>query len=112
MTSFFDRRLLLNLGLTLLSSVILIICIKVTPTIHLPYFVGAALAAGLGFLEPRRGWFLALTQVILIVLGYFLSSPPDNSVDAEIENFGWVGGILLTFIGSAVGGLVKRALDG
>lgn len=109
--TFFDRQLLLNLGLTLISSVILIICIKLTTTIHLPYFVGAALAAGLGFLEPRRGWFLALTQVVFLALGYLLSGPPDNPIDAGIENFGWVGAIVLTFIGSAVGGLVKRALD-
>ncbi|MFD2571063.1 hypothetical protein ACFSUS_10490 [Spirosoma soli] len=111
-TSFFDRRLLTNLGLTLLSSIIILICIKITPTIHLPYFVTPALAAGLGFLEPRRGWFLALVQAIVIWLGYVLLVPtPDGPADRDIENFGLYGSMLLTFVGSFIGGLLKRALD-
>ncbi|SOD89077.1 hypothetical protein [Spirosoma fluviale] len=111
-SSFFDRRLFLNLGLTLLSSSIILVCIKLTPSIHLPYFVATALATGLGFLESRRGWFLAVVQVIIIWLGYMLIVPtPDGPADRDIENFGLYGSMILTFIGSFIGGLLKRALD-
>jgi hypothetical protein len=111
-TSFFDRRLITNLGLTLLSSVIILFCIKITPAIHLPYFVATALATGLGFLESRKGWFLAIVQAVTIWLGYVIFVPtPDGPADRDIENFGLYGSMILTFVGSFIGGLLKRALD-
>ena len=111
-TSFFDRRLLINLGLTLLSSAIILFCIKITPAIHLPYFVATALATGLGFLEPRKGWFLALTQAITIWLAYtFFFSTTDGPADRDLENFGLYGSMILSFVGSFIGGLLKRGLD-
>ena len=109
---FFDRRLLINLGLTLTSSVIILFCIKITPAIHLPYFVATALATGLGFLESRKGWFLAIIQAATIWLGYVIFVPtPDGPADRDIENFGLYGSMILTFVGSFIGGLLKRALD-
>lgn len=107
-----DRRLLLNLGLTLLSSVLILICVKITVSIHLPYLVTPALAAGLGFLEPRRGWLLAVVQAGTIWLGYMLiAPPPDDNRDREVEAFGLYGSMILTFVGSFIGGLLKRSLD-
>lgn len=111
-TSFFDRRLLTNLVLTLISSSIILVCIIITPTIHLPYLITPALAAGIGFLEPRKGWFLALTQAVVIWFGYLIFAPiPDGPADRDIENFGVYGSMILTFVGSFIGGLLKRALD-
>lgn len=111
-TSFFNRRLLVNIGLTLLSSALILVCIKITSTIHLPYFITPALAAGLGFLEPRRGWLLAVVQAATIWLGYMIFVPtPDNYADSKVEAFGLYGSLILTFVGSFIGGLLKRALD-
>lgn len=108
----FDSRLRINLGLALLSSLLILVCIKITPSIHLPYFVTPALAAGLGFLEPRRGWLLAVVQATVIWLSYNLIVPtPDNYADSQVEAFGLYGSMILTFVGSFVGGLLKRALD-
>jgi hypothetical protein len=107
-----DRRLLINLGLTLLSSALILVCIKITPSIHLPYFITPALAAGLGFLEPRRGWLLAVVQALMIWLCYMLLVPTsDDYRDSEVEAFGLYGSMILTFVGSFIGGLLKRALD-
>lgn len=111
-TSLFDRRLLINLGLTLLSSVVILFCIKVTTAIHLPYFVATVLATGLGFLESRRGWVLAIAQAAMVWLGYMIFVPtPDGSADRDIENFGLYGSMILTFVGSFIGGMLKRVLD-
>ncbi len=111
-TSFFDRRLLINLGLTLISSATILFCIKIAPAIHLPYFAATALATGLGFLEPRKGWFLAVSQATFIWLGYIIFVPiPDGPADRDVENFGLYGSMILSFIGSFIGGLLKRALD-
>ena len=107
-----DRRLLINISLTLFSSVLILVCIKITPSVHLPYLVTPALATGLGFLEPRRGWLLAVVQAVTIWLGYTLIVPtPDSYRDGEVEAFGLYGSMILTFAGSFIGGLLKRALD-
>lgn len=112
MRDFFDRRLLLNSYLTLAASILMVFIIKVTTSIHLPFLVAAALAAGLGFIEPRRGWFLAVIQVAFIWLGYELfTAPARTSGDAEIETFSLYGAMLLTFAGSFIGAFLKRALD-
>lgn len=108
----FDYRLRINLGLTLLSSVLILVCIKITPSIHLPYFITPALAACIGFLEPRRGWLLAVVQATVIWLIYQLIVPtPDDYADGQVEAFGLYGSMILTFVGSFIGGLLKRALD-
>ncbi|GAA4466110.1 hypothetical protein GCM10023189_47750 [Nibrella saemangeumensis] len=112
MNDFFDRRLLLNGYITLAGSILMVIIIKVTPSIHLPFLAAAALSAGLGFIEPRRGWFLAILQASFIWLGYELfTNPPRISSDIEIETFSLYGAMLLTFAGSFIGGMLKRALD-
>ncbi|WP_345267408.1 hypothetical protein [Nibrella viscosa] len=112
MTNFFDRRLLLNGYITLAGSILLVVIIKMTTSIHLPFLAAAAISAGLGFIEPRRGWFLAILQVAFIWLGYELfTAPPRTTADAEIETFSLYGAMLLTFAGSFIGGLLKRALD-
>lgn len=107
----FLRPAWVSIGLTLLSSLIVLTCIKLTPTIHLPYLVTPALAAGLGFLEPRKGWVLAVLQAALIWMGYTLFFPnPNDAHDRDIEQFGLYGSIILTFVGSFIGGLLQRTL--
>ncbi|GAB3564378.1 hypothetical protein GCM10027578_09730 [Spirosoma luteolum] len=109
---FSDSRLLRHIGLTLVSSALILVCIKITSTIHLPYFVTPALAAGLGFLEPRRGWILAFIQVAFLWLTYTLFfGTPDGPADRDVENFGLYGSMILTLIGSFLGGLIKRTFD-
>ncbi len=111
-TPLFDRRLGINLALSIVSSVVLLVCIKQTTTIHLPYLLGAALAISLGYLEPRKGWVLAIAQVFLIWTGYTLfTAPPDSPTDGELETFALYGTLILTFVGSFIGGMLKRVLD-
>ena len=111
-TPFFNRRLLINLGLTLVSSVVILVCIITTPTIHLPFFITPFLAAGIGYLESRKGWFLALVQAAVLWIGYTLFAPPPSGPsDRDLETFGLYGSIVLTFVGSFIGGLTKRAFD-
>jgi uncharacterized membrane protein YjjB (DUF3815 family) len=107
-----NRTLFLNLGLTLLGGAVLLWIIKITPTIHYAYLPAAALAVGLGFLEPHRGWILALALAAFLWIGYQFTPPPDGSADREVENFGVYGSMIIGFIGSFIGGILKRALDG
>ncbi|WP_020594699.1 hypothetical protein [Spirosoma panaciterrae] len=110
--SFFDRRLLLNVVLTLIGSAFLLYCIRVAIAAHLPYLVATILATGLGFLEPRKGWFLAIVQASSIWLVYtFFLEHPTNSFHIELENFGLYGSMILTFVGSFIGSRLKRVFD-
>jgi tetratricopeptide (TPR) repeat protein len=110
-TSFFDRRLLTNAAFVLIHSAMLLVAIKLSPVIHWPYLMAAVSAAAIGFAEPRKGWFLAFLQAIAILLGYYLfTQTPTRSGERELEAFCLYGSIGLTFVGSFVGSILKRAM--
>ncbi len=107
---FVDRRLLLNACLTVMSGLILLYIIKKSPVIHWPYLWAAASAVGLGFLEPRKGWVLALLQALLILLGYYVVVGPDPlRTHQEVEVFSLFGSVGLTFAGSLIGSVLRKA---
>ncbi|UFH54251.1 hypothetical protein [Spirosoma sp. KNUC1025] len=110
--SFFNRRLLVNTLLTLAGCALLLYCIKIAIAAHLPFLVATLLATVLGVLEPRKGWFLALVQAatIWLVYTFFLDHPTNNS-DSEVEVFSLYGSMILTFVGSFIGGRLKRVFD-
>lgn len=108
---FFDRKLLVNSLFILINSLVLLYVIKETDVVHWPYLLAAISAAAIGFAQPRKGWLLALLQAIILLIGYFLfASPPQNGGDRELELFSLYGSLGLTFVGSFVGGVLKRAL--
>lgn len=107
---FLDRSLLKHAGLTALNAALLLFIIKETPVIHWPYLVATASAAAIGFAEPRKGWVLALLQAFLLGFGYYVVvGPSPSSVDLEVELFSLYGAIGLTFVGSLMGSILKRA---
>ena len=110
-TSFFDKRLLTNIAFVLVNSIVLLIVIKKSPVIHWPYLLAASSAAAIGFAEPRKGWVLAITQSAALWLGYTLFTEiPTNNEVRGLEAFNLYGSIGLTFVGSFIGGILKRAM--
>ncbi|QKZ15336.1 hypothetical protein [Spirosoma sp. KUDC1026] len=114
-TPLLDKHLLFSLIITVFTSAVILYVIKTTERnhlLHLSYFVASMAASLLGVIEPRKGWLLAIAQVILLLVGYYLISPAaTESGRIEIEHFGLYGAIILTFIVSLLGGFVKRALS-
>lgn len=107
---FFDRRFFLNAGLTVLASLILLYLIKLSPVIHWPYLWAASSAVGIGFLEPRKGWAVAILQVLSILIGYYVVVGPDPlSTHREVEVFSLYGSAGLTFAGSLIGSVLRKA---
>ncbi|MEZ0610225.1 tetratricopeptide repeat protein [Fibrella sp. WM1] len=107
---FLDRSLLKHAVLTALNAALLLFIIKQTPVVHWPYLVATASGAAIGFAEPRKGWVLALLQAFLLGVGYYVViGPSPSSVDLEIELFSLYGAIGLTFAGSLLGSILKRA---
>jgi tetratricopeptide (TPR) repeat protein len=108
---FFDRMLLLHAGLAVMNAVVLLWIVRHSPFIHYPYFWAAATAVGLGFLEPRRGWVLALLQAALLLAGYGAVLLPDTvNIRREVEAFGVFGALGLTFVGSLIGSVLQRSM--
>ncbi|WP_229317080.1 hypothetical protein [Larkinella sp. C7] len=108
---FFNTRLIINTLLVLANSALLLFVIKWADVVHWPYFLAAVSAAIIGFLEPRKGWFLAVLQAAFLWIGYtFFTATPDNGGKHELELFCLYGSIFLTFLGSFVGGILKRAV--
>ncbi|MCF0040514.1 hypothetical protein [Dyadobacter fanqingshengii] len=109
---FFDKKLIVSAIIVVFASALVVVVIKNAESIHLPYIVAVLAAIVLGFIEPRKGWFLALLQCILILTGYFLfTESPENTAQQELENFSLYGSLILTFVASFLGGFIKRALN-
>ncbi|MCF2444071.1 hypothetical protein L0657_08895 [Dyadobacter sp. CY345] len=107
-----DKRLAITSVLVLITSAILVLSIKDAESIHLPYLLAAVSAISIGFFEPVRGWILAISQCVLLLVGYFVFTDiPESSGKLELENFSLYGSCILTFAGSFIGGFFKRALN-
>lgn len=107
---FLDRSLLKHAVLTIGNTALLVFIIKESPVVHWPFLTATSSAAAIGFAEPHRGWALALLQAALLWVGYqFVAGPSASSVDREVELFSLYGAIGLTFVGSFLGSILKRA---
>lgn len=112
-TGFVDRSLLIHAGFILTNALLLLYIIKHSPVIHWPYLLAAFSAGAIGFAEPRKGWVLAIFQALMLWVGYnYVVGPAESSVDREVESFSLYGAIGLTFVGSFLGSILKRAQAG
>ncbi len=110
-TAFFDKRLLTNIAFVLVNSIVLLVIIKKSPVIHWPYIMAASSAAAIGFAEPRKGWVLAVIQSVSLWISFtFFTDHPTNNQIRGLEAFNLYGSIGLTFVGSFIGGILKRAM--
>lgn len=106
---FFDRHLLIHAGFVLINSLLLLSIIKRSSVIHWPYLLAAASAALIGFVEPRKGWLLAMLQSVVLWIGYTYFTEPPTPARHDVEAFGLYGSIGLTFVGSFLGSILQRA---
>ncbi|MCF0070063.1 hypothetical protein LZD49_06240 [Dyadobacter sp. CY261] len=109
---FFDKRLAINMAMIVMTSALLIYVVKSAESIHLPYLVAVFAAISIGFVEPYKGWLLAIMQCTFMLTGYFLlTTLPTDGARQELENFSLYGAMILTFAASFLGGFLKRALN-
>ncbi|TKT90315.1 tetratricopeptide repeat protein [Dyadobacter frigoris] len=107
---FIDKRLAINSVLIIATSILVIVIIKKSEGIHLPFLLAVFSAISIGIVEPVKGWILAIFQCILLVAGYFLFTDlPQNAGRQEVESFSLYGSCVLTFAGSFIGAFLKRA---
>lgn len=107
---FLDKRLAVNSILIVVTSILVIVIIKKSDGIHLPFLLAVFSAISIGIVEPVKGWLLAIFQCIILVAGYFLFTElPENAGRQEVESFSLYGSCILTFAGSFIGAFLKRA---
>jgi tetratricopeptide (TPR) repeat protein len=109
---FVDKKLIVSMAMIVFTSVLIVLVVKDAESVHLPYLVAVFCAIAIGFVEPHKGWLLALMQCVLVLGGYFLfTTQPETSGSRELENFSLYGSVILTFVASFLGGFMKRALN-
>ncbi|GAB3756085.1 tetratricopeptide repeat protein [Spirosoma pomorum] len=107
--SFFDRQFTVNAGLVLVSGIILLTIIKISSVIHWPYLWAASSAMGIGFLEPRKGWSLAILQTFVLLIGYYVVlGGSEVTIHRDVQLFSLFGSIGLTFVGSFIGSMLRK----
>ena len=77
-------------------------------SIHVPYLAAMLSGVSLGWLQPRKGWLLALVQVAVLLAGYALYM--DQFVRKDLAAFSVFGSVGLILLGGLLGGVLKRNL--
>ena len=107
----FEKALKLHLLLAALSGLILLFVIGQSESIHISFLAIVLLSAGLGVLQPRKGWMLALVQIGVILIGYFLLKNNQSLMPSKVAEFCTYVSPFPTLVGSFMGAFIKRALS-
>jgi len=109
-----NKKLLIGVLLALISATVVIYVIRVASGVHFPFLIAAIGAVIIGFTDSRRGWWIAIIQSVLILSGIFFAADWISGVNRELpelEIYGALGAVAMTFTGSFIGAFMKRALD-
>lgn len=103
--------LLRQLPLAILSGLIILFSGFKSESVHLPFLLNMLFSVGLGWLQPQKGWVLALVQIATIFFGFFGVTLTNllAAEHADVAEFAtWLAPIP-TFAGSFMGAFMKRA---
>ena len=111
MKHFLTPAFLRNLCIAAVSGLVISISGFKSESVHLPFLLNMLFSIGLGWLEPKKGWALALVQVATIFIGYYVFTN-SNLLVAErpdVAEFATYLAAVPTLAGSFMGGFMKRA---
>ncbi len=111
MDKLFTPVLVRQLPLAILSGLLVAAAGFVSEGVHLPFLINILFSMGLGWLQPRTGWVLALVQVGAVLAGDFLIEasdvlPPEHP---DVARFAAYLAAVPTLTGSFLGAFMKRA---
>lgn len=104
--AFFDRKFFLHTILDGLGGMLVLLVTRQGYGIHVPYLAAVLSGISLDWLQPRKGWLLALVQVAVLLAGYVLLM--DQFVRKDLAAFSVVGSVGLILVGGLLGGVLKR----
>jgi len=110
METFWHKTLARNLFITVLTSAIVTVACFHGLSVHLPFLVGMVVAIGLGWLQPHKGWLLAIAQIILTAVFYFVVAELQwlTPFDAEATRFTALLQFFPVFTGNFLGAYIRR----
>jgi hypothetical protein len=110
MPTFWNKTLTRDALITVFSSAIVAMSCFYGPSIHFPFLVGMITAIGLGWLQPRKGWVLAIEQILLTAAFYFFIKRLQilTPFDADATQFTALLQFFPVFTGSFLGGVIRR----
>lgn len=111
MPSFLTPVFLRNLCIAAVSGLVISVSGFKSESVHLPFLLNMLFSVGLGWLEPKKGWALALVQVAVIFVSYYLFSSSDLLVAErpDVAQFTTYLAAVPTLAGSFMGAFMKRA---
>ena len=113
MDSIWNQKFVRDLLLTVVLSVVVAAACFYGPTIHLPFLVGLIVGLLIGWLQPRKGWILALLQVVLIIGWYFVIEAAHwlTPFDADATKFTALLQFFPVLVGGFLAGFIRRAFS-
>ncbi|WP_273214558.1 hypothetical protein [Runella zeae] len=113
MDSLWNQKFVRDLLLTVVLSVVVAVACFYGPTIHLPFLVGLIVGLLIGWLQPRKGWILALLQVGLIIGWYFVIEAAHwlTPFDADATKFTALLQFFPVLVGGFLAGFIRRAFS-
>jgi hypothetical protein len=112
MKQFFTPDLVRHLWVAVISGGLLVMIGFKSQTVHLPFLINVLLSLGLGWLQPRKGWVLALLQTLTIGVVYTLFSNSDLMVatNPDTARFTTYVAAFPTLTGAFMGAMLARAI--
>ena len=109
MKPFLTPVFLRNLCLAAVSGLIISFSGFKSEGVHVPFLFNMLFSVGLGWLEPKKGWALALVQVAVIFVGYYVFSGFVMAERPDVAEFATYLAAVPTLAGSFMGAFMKRA---
>jgi hypothetical protein len=95
--------------LMLIFSAVLIYIIHITEIVYIPFFFMLVFSFVYGILQPRKGWILALAQVIIIISAYWILD--SGGIKADYDQtavFASHVSVFPSFAASFMGGFIRK----
>jgi len=109
MHSFLTPAFIRNLFIAVASGLVISFSGFRSEGVHVPFLFNMLFSVGLGWLEPKKGWALALMQVAAIFVGYYGFSSFVLAERPDVARFATYLAAVPTLAGSFMGAFLKRA---
>jgi hypothetical protein len=102
-----------QIPVAILTGIVITLVTTQCEAVHTPLLINLLLSIGLGWLQPKKGWILAIIQIISILISYFFIQQTQliHIVKPDIAQFVTYISFAPTLAGSFIGGFFRRTLQ-
>lgn len=102
-----------QIPIAILTGILITLVTTQCQAVHTPLFVNVVFSIGLGWLQPKKGWILAIVQIVSIGASYFVIQQTNliHIVKPDVAQFVTYLSFAPTLAGSFIGGFFKRTVE-